>query len=295
MRGNQAMRKRRTPAVVMTFLATALLMVASLPVRAQDVRSLPDPCHPCKFAQRAWSQISPVATTVTLPGGCIFRVWYKRRLCTTDGCQELKIEKIRPFPEPPAVPPAGCTGIPADELVTLVLGTMVSNNQMGFEPSNIGHGSNGCWRITRASCWAQKDSTNKCTNWPLSGGSTDTASKMVLFRDRDYVPCDTSACCTNVLYPTRDGCGELQFDTPLPEEYAWLHGLRDYAPEGEAALNDAKARFENQFGEVTCVPCTLGTPPPPPQQPACKNTCKKDIMKDYYKLLNKRVEDQYME
>lgn len=262
---------------------------------AQESNPLPDPCHPCTFAMRAWSQIAPVATFVTTPDGCTFKVWYKKRLCTTDGCQELKLEKIRPYPEPPAMPPPQCLGISPDELTTLVLGTMISGNQMGFEPSNIGHGSNGCWRIVRASCWAQKDSANKCTNWPLSGGSTDTASRMVLFRDLDYVPCDTSACCTNVLYPTRDGCGELVFDTPLPEEYAWLHGLRDFAPEGEAALNDAKNKFENQFGEVTCVPCTLGSPPPPPQQPACVNTCRKDIMKEYFKLLNKRTEDLYQE
>ncbi|KXK36179.1 MAG: hypothetical protein UZ06_CHB003000043 [Chlorobi bacterium OLB6] len=267
-------------------LLTVLLF---LPVLAwsQDTTSYPSPCKPCKAAVRAWSQV-PVQSVYVTIGNCTFRAFFKKRTCITDACQELKLEKIE------MTDPNPCDEIPVDEVPGMVLGKMIETNAMGFYPDTIQQGANGCWKFTRPLCWrVQNQASASCP--PTTPGAGDLIdSARVRYEIGELAPCDTNACCTNVLYPTRNICGEIIFDVPEPGDYPWLHHLRN-----QPADSSDSARFENgahafssQFEDSTCTTCTSGGVPPPSP---CKRSCEVDIMAEYRRLINARLERLYGE
>lgn len=263
--------------------ALVVLLIASEHyVSAQAIKH-PDPCTPCKIAVQPWNTLALIRKYITI-GSCTYEVTYRKRICNSDGCQELKVEKIRPFA-------GSCGGDSVGEIATLVLGKMVTENSMGFQPDSVGLGANGCWRIIRPACW-RLDSI-RCSTWPPPGGfSADT----LRYNYGDILPCDTSDCCSNVIYPTRNLCGDILYDTPDPHDLPWLHFLRNSGTGADsAAFVKASEEFVGQFSPGICKSCYVapGDGNPSPPNPQCKRQCPADLMTNYKRLINERLRRKY--
>ena len=273
--------------VIRTLLAVAVLATLCAPsLRAQMIEH-PDPCTPCKQSVLPWNKVKLTQKLVTI-GECTYMVTYRKRVCNSDGCQELKLEKIRKFSG------SGCEADSTSEIVTLILGKMVTENVMGFQPDSTSMGSNGCWRIIRPACW--KSDSTRCPTWPPPGGFHPDSLR---YNPGDILPCDTSDCCTNVIYPTRDQCGNVLYDTPDKNDLPWLHGLRgnwtgaDSASRHQDSVEYSTARddFSDQFNTATFPNCRECYPSAgnPPMSPKCRRQCPEDLMLEYKRLLNTRL------
>lgn len=256
-------------------------------VIAQDTLDVTSPCKPCRIALRSWNQINVSNTLVTI-GECTFKVFYKKRTCNYDACQELKIEKIEMFNPNP------CVSLLESEIPNAVLGRMIETNAMHFQPDTLHQGMNGCWRIIRPSCWRIQNTTvTSCP--PNEAGTGDLINPgTVRYELGEYGPCDTSSCCTNVIYPTLNNCGEPTYDVPEDSDYPWIHYLRGVPLDSadSAAYEQSINDFGTQFIDTTCVPCqTTGTPPPEP----CKRSCPQDVMGEYRRIINARLKRLYGE
>ncbi|MBS1561138.1 MAG: hypothetical protein JSS89_06000 [Bacteroidetes bacterium] len=272
-------------------LSMSIVICATCGVlRAQDRPQYPTPCSPCKIALRHWNQVAVTMKIVTV-GTCTFKVYFKKRTCNSDGCQELRLEKVTPYVPNP------CSTVEPSELATLILGTMVQENTMGFKPDSISEGMNGCWRITRPSCWTIRLPDERCETWPRDTTSEMIDSARTPYHPGDLVPCDTSQCCTNVIYPTKDQCGDIVYTTPSAADYPFLHMLRNAPGDStdSAHFEDARAKFFRQFTDTTCVTCTAGTVDAgAPKGPSgCNNHCKEDMMLEYKRLVNLRLKRLY--
>ena len=268
-------------------LTLALCVVAIGSTYAQAIKH-PDPCTPCKTAILPWNNAQLIQKTVTI-GNCTYVVTYRKRVCNTDGCQELKLEKVRLFSG------TGCGADSTSEIVTLVLGKMILENTMQFFPDSASLGSNGCWRFIRPACWKQDSA--RCSPWPPMGSfNVDTLK----YNYGDILPCDTSDCCTNVIYPTRDQCGNLVLDSPGKDDLPWIHRLRggwsgaDSASRAQDSIAYATAEgdFLNQYTRSNCRECYASSGSPP-ASPKCARQCPENIMTEYKRLLNERLKRKY--
>ncbi|MBK6291619.1 MAG: hypothetical protein KA339_00105 [Candidatus Kapabacteria bacterium] len=271
-------------------VAALVLVMATQQADAQYINH-PDPCTPCKQAVLPWGNAQLIQKLVTI-GECTYTVTYRKRVCNSDGCQELKLETVRLF--------AGtdCAGDSTSEIITLLLGKMITENTMGFLPDSVSQGSNGCWRIIRPACW--KFDSTRCSTWPPTGEFDPDSLR---YNYGDILPCDTSDCCTNVIYPTRDNCGNILFDTPDKTDLPWLHGLRnnwsgeDSASRAQDSIEyyDAKNDFSDQYNTSmfpTCRECYPSSGSPP-TSPKCRRQCPEDIIVEYKRLLNERLKRKY--
>lgn len=269
------------------FTHIVLLLCMTAVSFAQEIPAVPSPCKPCRTALRAWNQV-PVRIAIVTIGNCSFRAFYKKRTCNYDACQELKMEKIEVFN------PVPCNELLESEIPGAVLGAMIEKNAMGFQPDSIGPGSNGCWRFIRPSCWKVVNSpTMSCP--PNSFGTPDLVDSFtVRYHIGELAPCDTASCCTNVIYPTLNMCGETIYDVPETSDYPWLHFLRNEPPDssGKADFTKSVDAFTRQFEDTTCIACqSSGTPPPLP----CKRSCPEDVMSEYRRIINARLKRLYGE
>lgn len=272
------------------FIAVFIAIMLPSHVWSQAIKH-PDPCTPCKQAVLPWNSAKLIQKQVTI-GTCTYIVTYRKRTCNSDGCQELKLEKVKLYTT------TGCTADSTSEIITLILGKMVTDNTMGFLPDSVSEGSNGCWRIIRPACW--KKDTVRCPSWPPSGNFNADTLK---YNSGDILPCDTSECCTNVIYPTRDQCSNILFDTPDKTDLPWLHGLRDNwggadsaaKAQDSIAYKAAKEDFSDQFNSSVFPMCRECYPSSgnPPTSPKCRRQCPEDLMTEYKRLLNERLKRKY--
>lgn len=254
-------------------------------LHAQPGYRIPDDCNPCKRATRAWDVI-PMQTRFVMAGDCLFKVYFKKRVCSHDGCQEMKVFKASP------IDPVPCLGENPDEIATMLIGEMITNNLMDFLPDSIRPGRNGCWRVTRPSCWRLGPAPPPCNVLPPP---EPTDSFHVHQEVNDLFPCDTTRCCTNVIYPTVDGCGDVVYNIPHARDYITLgssgNPYIDSIQHAEWEL--AKSKVLNMFTDTTCKGCTLiGGPHHPVPDPTCHFDCPEDVVAAYWRILNNRVRRQ---
>lgn len=267
-------------------MATCILIVRVCVVSAQSTQ-LPNPCSPCKQAVIPWNAVKLTQKLVTI-GRCTYMVTYRTRTCNSDGCQELKLEKIRKFAG------TNCGADSTADISTLILGKMVSENTMGFKPDSVSTGSNGCWRIIRPACW-RMNFLPACPGWPTPGPFNPDVLR---YNPGDILPCDTADCCTNVIYPTKDQCGNILYSTPGKHDLAWIHGFRDKwrnenPPLGSIDSQYVKARdaFVDQYNSSLkpfCAECPV-TIPDVLTPPRCRRHCPEDLILEYKRLLNERA------
>lgn len=271
---------RSSMGVLLSFLLMAFCCTE------QDTLDITSPCKPCKIALRSWNTITVNVTIITI-GNCAFKVFYKKRTCNYDACQELKLEKIEMWNPNP------CDELLEEEIPGAVLGRMIETNAMYFYPDSLQPGGNGCWRFIRPSCWRVQDSViTSCPPNQVTGNGDLVNPATVRYQIGEFAPCDTASCCMNVIYPTLNGCGERVFDVPEDSDYPWIHYLRDVPPDSadSAAFVKSLDEYGTQFTDTTCIVCgTVGTPPPAP----CKKSCPEDIMAEYRRIINARLKRLY--
>lgn len=265
-----------------------LALIPSISMYAQDVDSTryPDPCSPCRFAWRTWDEIQFDSTDVAI-GECTFKVFFKKRTCAWDGCQEIKIAKIQSNPNP-------CPEVPFEEVPAYVLGLMAEYNLMGVHPDTVQPGANGCWRFIRPACWRVQNLTDQSCPFTQNGVGDylDGGDKTrIRLKVGDLAPCDTNSCCTNVMYPTRDICGNVVFYQPEASDYAWHHFLRlppsELDEDATEEWNQGTEDFDRQFQNDSCQSCTNpeSTPVPAP----CNRSCDEDVVREYKRMVNRRL------
>lgn len=274
-----------------TLLCATLLQAALMCGMSAQISPEPyaDPCDPCQYAARPWEVIE-VETDFVEVGGCLFKVYYKRRVCPGDGCQELFFMKAQP------IAPVPCAHVDSDALATLIIGHMLIENTMNFKPDSTQLGANGCWRVTRPSCWTVRlPESFPCGLWPPEEGDTIFH---ITSQEYDLLPCDTLRCCTNVVFLTVDDCGELQFSVPQSNEYLTMFGQGTEAPPDSIdydAWQYRRVQFMTMFSDTTCTACLW------PQEgsrewvedPNCHFDCPEDIIKEYKKQRNSWIRRRF--
>lgn len=248
---------------------------------------MPSPCAPCKQALVPWSAVKLEQKLITI-GECTYMVTFRKRVCNSDGCQELKLEKAAKYSG------SGCQSDSTSEIITLLLGKMVTENTMGFKPDSVSKGSNGCWRVIRPACW--KVNYERCPDQPPPGPFNPDELR---HNPGDLLPCDTANCCVNVIYPTRDQCGNVRFDAPEKYDLAWLHGLREKLDRGSMTLSrsdsayiSAQDKFTDQYNISAfpnCKQCTPAIDSDSLSKQPCRRQCPEDLILDYKRILNERL------
>ncbi|HLP27210.1 MAG TPA: hypothetical protein VK147_01135 [Candidatus Didemnitutus sp.] len=255
-----------------------------------DFRPVTEPCNPCNYPSKEWADAEVDSATVQLDG-CSFVVRYKKRVCGTDGCQELKVLSIVPVDPVPCTAfgpqngdPPGSSSDFTNDIPSLVLGKLIVTNSMEFFPDTANRGQNGCWRIIKPRCWRMRQMPGRV---PCAEDGSIPPSDA----PTGWLPCDPEDCCVNVMYPFLGECDvAYTFYEPDDREYVRLHRQVSIPTEEQGSANDAAlGKLASQFSDKLCSSCPPPEePPPPPNMFApCISRCEPDLIKKYKKLVDR--------
>ncbi len=237
----------------------------------------PTPCNPCRWTDVQWRNL-PVEKVFVSIGDCTYEVNFRKRHCEMDGCFELKIINIKP------TVPGDCSDLDPADAAQLVIGEMVFQNQMQFPPGSGDIGLTGyCWKIIRPACWTELTQQDSCDYWRKYGpDSTADPNKWVKFEDGDIAGCNDEECCTNMMFPILNVCGDLTFFEPNFWEYPYLMRNDDYYDPD----------FLDQFEPKECAPCMFHLFIPGIVGP-CEFRCEEDFMASWRKTMGERLRKLY--